>query len=109
MKNIYVGRTYFVSDLNSSYIDHVSYALLTDCKCFVLMLPPPDSDQVGCFTFPQLVRTFFLIPTLPDADYISHAARPQSVYLFQRSLSLMPTESDASPPTARMYFDALLV
>jgi hypothetical protein len=49
-----------------------------------------------------------LIPTLPDADYISHAARPQSVYvLFQRPLSLMPTELDASPPTARMYFDAL--
>jgi hypothetical protein len=60
--------------------------------------------------FPAACAYFVLIPTLPDADYISHAARSQSVYvLFQRSLSLMPTESDASPPTARMYFDALLV
>jgi len=49
--------------------------------------------------FPAACAYFVLIPTLPDADYISHAARPQSVrVLFQCSLSLMPTESDAFPP-----------
>ena len=62
----------------------------------------------------QIVSTsctyFVLIFTLPDADYISHAARPQSIrVLFQRSLGLILTESDAFPPTARIYFDALLV
>ncbi|KIM72601.1 hypothetical protein PILCRDRAFT_829673 [Piloderma croceum F 1598] len=39
---------------------------------------------------------FVLIPALPDADDISHAACPQSVpVLFQCSLGLILTESDA--------------
>ncbi|KIM86473.1 hypothetical protein PILCRDRAFT_4955 [Piloderma croceum F 1598] len=41
---------------------------------------------------------------LPDADYVSHAARPQGVrVLFQRSLGLVLTESDAFTPYSSPY------